>query len=415
MMVRFAFWRGFLAVGAVITAALLWSAPGSADSEADRHRVDQDLARTQAELEVVTDRARQAVLGLHQATAALPAAQAALEDARGHVLAAQVAARRADRESAGARAAADRAAREFDQAAARVNEARREVSTFVAATYRGSSFTALNAVLESGSPSDFVNSVGYLDRVADSQREALDELTAARMVAKQRSDVAENARGVASAAALAAQRALDRALAARDEAERAAVAVQTLADQKTQAAATAESERAAVLIRYQELRAASARIAEELRLAAMRQQGDQGTNGGNAGSGPLLMPVAGWLSSEFGMRYDPYYHVWQLHAGTDYAAAGGSPIYAAAGGSVIRASWNGGYGNYTCLYHGLRSGRGLSTCYAHQSAILVSPGQWVEKGQIIGRVGTTGASTGCHLHFEVRLDGTPVNPRDWLG
>lgn len=412
-MVRFASRRGFLAVGAAITAALLWNVPVSADTEADRQRVDQDLSRTQAELEAVTDRARQAILELNQAEASMPPAQATLEAALGREVAARVATRQADRKAAGARAAAARAEREFDQAAAKVDEARRTVSTFVAATYRGSSFTAFNVLLESGSPSDFVNSIGYLDRVADSQREALDELTAARMVAKQRSDAAENARDVAAAAALDSQRALDRAITARTAAERAAAEVRVIADQKTQAAAAAESERDAVLVRYQELRAASERIAEELRNAALRQ--DQTAGGGNAGSGPLLLPVSGWRSSDFGMRYDPYYHVWQLHAGTDFAAVGGSPIQAAASGSVIRASWNGGYGNYTCLYHGLRSGRGVSTCYAHQSAILVAPGQWVERGQVIGRVGTTGASTGCHLHFEVRLDGIPTNPMDWLG
>jgi murein DD-endopeptidase MepM/ murein hydrolase activator NlpD len=127
------------------------------------------------------------------------------------------------------------------------------------------------------------------------------------------------------------------------------------------------------------------------------------------------MPVNGWKSSDFGMRYDPYFRVWQLHAGTDFAAAGGAPIYAAASGRVVQAGWNGGYGNYTCIYHGENSGgRGIATCYAHQSAILVSPGQYVNRGRVIGRVGTTGASTGNHLHFEVRLDGTPVNPMGYL-
>jgi murein DD-endopeptidase MepM/ murein hydrolase activator NlpD len=125
------------------------------------------------------------------------------------------------------------------------------------------------------------------------------------------------------------------------------------------------------------------------------------------------MPAAGWKSSDFGSRYDPYYHVWQLHAGVDIAAGGGQPIYAAAEGTVIMAGWNGGYGNYTCISHGRYGARGLSTCYAHQSRILVSDGQRVRRGQVIGRVGTTGASTGDHLHFEVRLN---VNPYSrWAG
>ena len=105
----------------------------------------------------------------------------------------------------------------------------------------------------------------------------------------------------------------------------------------------------------------------------------------------------------------------QLHAGTDYAAPRGTPIRAAASGRVIRAGWNGGYGNYTCIYHyEVSGGRGLSTCYGHQSSILVSKGQWVTRGQTIGRVGTTGASTGYHLHFETRVDGVPRNPLGYL-
>ena len=126
------------------------------------------------------------------------------------------------------------------------------------------------------------------------------------------------------------------------------------------------------------------------------------------------MPVVGWKSSDFGWRYDPFYQRWQLHAGVDFAAAGGTPIWAAASGQVIQAGWDGGYGNYTCIYHGTYGGQGFATCYAHQSAILVSVGQRVSQGQVIGRVGTTGASTGDHLHFEVRLDGAPVNPLPWL-
>jgi murein DD-endopeptidase MepM/ murein hydrolase activator NlpD len=126
------------------------------------------------------------------------------------------------------------------------------------------------------------------------------------------------------------------------------------------------------------------------------------------------MPVNGWKSSDFGMRFDPFFRVWQLHAGVDLAAPGGAAIHAAASGRVMRAGYNGGYGNFTCISHGRSSGRGLSTCYAHQSRILVWSGQWVSRGQVIGRVGTTGASTGYHLHFEVRLDGRPSQPLQWL-
>lgn len=128
----------------------------------------------------------------------------------------------------------------------------------------------------------------------------------------------------------------------------------------------------------------------------------------------LRRPLAGRLTSKFGTRFDPYYHVWQLHPGVDLAAPIGTPIVAAADGRVARAGWYGGYGNYTCIDHGRADGQRLSTCYGHQSRLLVSPGQRVRAGQVIGLVGSTGASTGPHLHFEVRLGGRAVDPLPWI-
>jgi murein DD-endopeptidase MepM/ murein hydrolase activator NlpD len=132
------------------------------------------------------------------------------------------------------------------------------------------------------------------------------------------------------------------------------------------------------------------------------------------GGGRLRRPVPGRIGSPFGNRFDPWYHRWQLHAGVDMVASFGSNIVAAASGRVIRAGWAGGYGNYTCIDHGQFDGQRLSTCYAHQSAILVKLGQQVTAGEVIGRIGSTGASTGPHLHFEVRLGGRPVDPAPWL-
>ncbi|WP_018348183.1 M23 family metallopeptidase [Longispora albida] len=131
--------------------------------------------------------------------------------------------------------------------------------------------------------------------------------------------------------------------------------------------------------------------------------------------GKLLRPVPGGLNSGFGHRDDPYYHRWQLHEGLDLDAAMGEPIRAAAPGVVSRAGDHGdGYGRLTCVEHGRLNGDRLSTCYAHQSVIRVEPGQAVTAGQVIGEAGSTGASTGPHLHFEVRLGGRAVDPGPWL-
>jgi murein DD-endopeptidase MepM/ murein hydrolase activator NlpD len=122
------------------------------------------------------------------------------------------------------------------------------------------------------------------------------------------------------------------------------------------------------------------------------------------GSGQLIWPANGAVSSSFGQRWG------RLHAGIDIPLSVGTPLRAADGGRVAIAGWTGGYGNYTCIQHN----GSLSTCYAHQSSIGVSVGQNVSQGQVIGMSGNTGNSTGPHLHFEVRINGSPVDPMGYL-
>jgi murein DD-endopeptidase MepM/ murein hydrolase activator NlpD len=113
------------------------------------------------------------------------------------------------------------------------------------------------------------------------------------------------------------------------------------------------------------------------------------------------------FTSGYGVRSDPFRAGAAMHPGIDLAGAYGTPIYATADGTVLRAGWNsGGYGNLVELDHG----RGITTRYGHMSAILVHAGEHVTRGQQIGRMGSTGRSTGNHLHYEVRIDGRPVNP-----
>lgn len=113
------------------------------------------------------------------------------------------------------------------------------------------------------------------------------------------------------------------------------------------------------------------------------------------------------FTSGFGVRSDPFHAGAAMHPGIDLAGAYGTPVYATADGTVLRAGWNnGGYGNLVELDHG----RGITTRYGHMSAILVHEGDHVTRGQQIGRMGSTGRSTGNHLHYEVRIDGRPVNP-----
>ncbi len=120
----------------------------------------------------------------------------------------------------------------------------------------------------------------------------------------------------------------------------------------------------------------------------------------------FIWPSRGVFTSGFGIRRHPLFGIRRMHTGQDIAAPYGSPVQAAADGRVIYTGWFGGYGKIVLLDHG----GGLSTLYAHLSGILTSEGASVRRGQVIGRVGSTGYSTGPHVHFEIRVNGTPIDP-----
>lgn len=126
--------------------------------------------------------------------------------------------------------------------------------------------------------------------------------------------------------------------------------------------------------------------------------------------GTFIRPVDASITSEFGMRFHPILKIRRMHTGLDFGASVGTTVRASAGGVVILAEHKGGYGNTVVIEHG----GGLQTLYGHLSRYTVSAGQRVSQGQTIGKVGNSGLSTGPHLHFEIRVNGRPVNPRSRL-
>ncbi|HEY2430463.1 MAG TPA: peptidoglycan DD-metalloendopeptidase family protein, partial [Acidimicrobiales bacterium] len=138
------------------------------------------------------------------------------------------------------------------------------------------------------------------------------------------------------------------------------------------------------------------------------------TPGGDTASpsgGYFAFPVPGApITSPYGPRIDPIAGYMGFHPGVDFGAPTGTPIHAAGDGLVVFAGQESGYGNYTCINHG----HNIATCYGHQTQILVTVGETVTRGQIIGQVGSTGYSTGPHLHFEVRINGQVTDPMPWL-
>lgn len=189
-----------------------------------------------------------------------------------------------------------------------------------------------------------------------------------------------------------------RNLVAVADAARQNVANQVAQMEDLSASEEAELER---MIRERQAELAAARAAA--RRAA-------GIVGPETAPGQLAWPVTGTITSPFGMRPNPFGGGAEFHQGLDIAAPMGTTVTAAASGVVLSAGWYGGYGNYILIDHG----GGMSTGYGHLSQIFVSSGQQVQKGQAIGAVGSTGMSTGPHLHFEVRIGGKPTDPAAYL-
>lgn len=151
------------------------------------------------------------------------------------------------------------------------------------------------------------------------------------------------------------------------------------------------------------------RIRDAIRTEAAKAAA-AGTEQPEVSSSGWVRPVPGAVTSGFGPRLHPILGYYRMHTGWDMSAGTGTPIASATAGTVILAGWFGGYGNTVVVDHG----GGLTTLYAHQSSLAVSYGSSVGAGDVVGYVGSTGLSTGPHLHFEVRVDGNPVDPAGYL-
>ena len=353
-----------------------------------------------------------------------------------------------------------------------------DVGNFVRRTYQMGPFAELELLLDAKDPAEFTHRLADIRSVTRSSGQALtdmaedradldfgqDQLQALRELAVSQAEVARTRVGAAqeaATAAVAAKQEVDDLVALRQEgldvAKANKVDVKAAYDDLAteQARIAAEIAEAVRRAEAKAAREAAAREAERKAAAKKARQeaakGNSGSTGGNKGNsggsssnsgssnkgnsgggnggssgnssggssggsgsstGSWVFPVSGAaIGSEAGWRLHPILGYTRCHAGADIGASSGTPIKAVDGGEVISAGWNGGYGNYTTISHG----NGLTSSYAHQSSIRVSSGQRVSRGQVIGYVGSTGLSSGPHLHFEARVYGQPHNPRGWLG
>ncbi|MQM25446.1 M23 family metallopeptidase [Glycomyces albidus] len=400
-------------IGWLLAALLLAgtaSSPAFGVSQSELDAVEREKARMAAELEDASDEVRAAGAVLADTRARLPEAEHAVDVARGRVAAAESEAAQAEREADAAREALAAAEAEYEAAAAVVEEARESRAAMFNATARGAELLTVDAILASEDPAEAIDGLTYLEFLMEGKDQAVEEVTLARREAANAENTAAVAEAEAEAAEAAAAQALADAQVRVAEAEAAQLAVQRLQADQEAALAVAEAERADAQSEYDELEAESERLADELRRQDDDDSGGGGPSSGGGGGGDWVVPVDGWKSSDFGWRIHPIYGSSRFHGGTDFAAGSGTTIHAVDSGRVVYAGWNAGYGKLTCISHG----GGVTSCYAHQSSIWVSYGEHVDRDEGIGAVGTTGASTGPHLHFEVRVHGERVNPLGYL-
>ena len=456
-----------LAVAVVVPGTL----PAAATTPDDRGEVEQrqgevqqglqasreDLEGVSVELIAASDR-------LADLQAQLPGARAAVEEAQAEAEAARQRDTQLADELSLAEAAVQAAGLQLQERTGEADATEKVVAGVAREVYQGSGFTPLTILVEAESAGDYADMVAFAAVARRSQTQALSRLrvqqvdirNAEARLEAERTRVEELKRlaaeqveltAAAEGAARDSQAALEGLVVQEDQAvadfatalaaEEAKIAVLEAEEAAlvAQLAAIAEAERLAELERQRLAEVKRQRVAElqrERDAEIQRQRAEAAANDRPAqpppppvpsapqapsspsGNGYLSRPSDGRLSSSFGYRIHPIKGYRKLHTGTDFAAACGTPIRAAADGRVVSAGWGGGYGNFTVITHGIVGGSSLATAYAHQSRLAVSSGEVVTRGQVIGYVGTTGTSTGCHLHFETRVAGTPVDPMRYL-
>jgi murein DD-endopeptidase MepM/ murein hydrolase activator NlpD len=414
-------------LGVVLASALSLGlvALSSADTVGDKKKLDAGIAQMRAELGDTSQNLAQAFVKLQLTRAELPGARRALTAA---VAAVGVADRRNEVVASAlglARANAAKASDALAQNARDSQQVQDQVANLAVDDYEQGGISVLSVALQASSPEDFTNRLSMMDTVMgvrDATLRVLDTMLAQGQAVRAHLVAVRQQVAVLK---VQAEADLVQASAARQTVAAANTTLDLLFAAQTRYAATVAAKKDTEITNLGTMQAQSdaltrilaarAQAAREAAARAGHQSGPGSTSQGRS-SGFLSYPVDGPVSSPFGPRFDPIMQVWMLHAGIDFAVDCGTPVYAAADGDVVLTtptSESGGYGNRLVIDHGLQRGVDLTTTYNHLSSFVVTGGH-VHRGQLVAYSGTTGYSTGCHLHFETRENGVPVDPRLWL-
>ena len=386
----------------------------SADATGDAKRRIRVAA---GELENSTAAVRRAAASLEAVAAQLPGAQRNVSIATGELAGARARLAEANTKVRKAELATETAQRKVDDATALVDRGRQTIDGLARRSYQQGPLGDLREVFLAGSPQDVVDRAETVKKVFRGQNDVLHEITVNRVRLATTTAELDVQQGVLEGARDVAKAGEAKARAVTVQAQQAQQRVASLVAQRKGALADAESARAADVAEYKAANDASRALAARIRALAAeraRKAARDRVSGPVVTSGRFAWPTDGHLTSRFGYRRHPIYGDVRFHAGIDIGAPIGTPVWAAAPGTVIQAGYASGYGTLVLVSHGSYNGRDIVTGYAHMSALLVSVGQRVGRGQEVGRVGNEGNSTGPHLHFEVRANGDPIDPLDWV-
>ncbi|WP_419177927.1 murein hydrolase activator EnvC family protein [Megasphaera vaginalis (ex Bordigoni et al. 2020)] len=294
------------------------------------------------------------------------------------------------------------AEREMAQAEERLKTRENVLSRRMRDIYMHGQLNYLDVVIGAKDFNDFANRVELLRRVISSDMSLISSIKEERSRIAAAKAVLEEER--AHQQQLQADAAAKQAEIEKTKAEQQALLEKAQSDKATAEAALAELEATSQSI------GAMLRQRQADRAAAASAGGTADSFQAVSGSGVFIWPVNGPITSPFGYRNHPIFGRAIFHSGIDIGVDEGTPVHAADAGVVVEADWLGGYGNAVIIDHG----NGLSTVYGHNSSLAVSAGQSVAKGEVIAYAGSTGNSTGPHVHFEVRSGGEPVDPMGYL-
>lgn len=397
----------------------------------DQTQAERDAAQRRADelessLEFTDERIFEADAKLRDLNAQLPPLQEALELANQKVEAAVVQ-QGIVADKLAAAEAQDQAI--TDQIAAdeeRTADLEALVAAIARETYKGDDATAsLDIVFGASDAREFVDEYTAQQSASRVQANTLAELDEIAAVNRNRGTRQEAVREYIAELKVEADALVVELEELRDVARQRRDDVQALLDEQEEVRAYLESQRASLAAQQAE----NERLQQQLRnrvLDLVEKKADseealraareaEAQQGGNLSDGYLSFPTkVPYKTSSFGMRVNPVSGIYKLHAGTDLRAYCGTPIYASAAGTVEWATYQPGYGNQVLLDHGYVGGKSLITNYNHFSSFAVRSGQSVARGDLLGYSGTTGNSTACHLHFEVYVNGSVVNPESLL-